>query len=327
MKHIFYDRRDLNYTLVIDQRKCYDHITPKAYRRALKMLGVPKGLVDFSVNVSFAGKSFPIGTPTSPFAHHIIMLATDRVIRDISPLAVRYADDVILPFATREEAQRAKWRIKNHWWYTLGIRAKRHTVQVRPMTVPTDFCGIVFRRNEGRGVCDHDKGYARLRDAIALRAKKSTRKSYPSYFGLLRAVDGYGLMLKIERDMNLQQLTEKIRIDRNLDAPNIGVKDLAEEGVVFTIHDYETRCDKNNAANWIKCLISFKDPSANGRRVMREFHGNYQGIISFHLACEQAFGKGALLPMTGMKIVNSCGYIYEGSTNMLDYIDDRPEFN
>ena len=31
LKHLMYDRRDLHYCLIIDQRKCYEHIKPKIF--------------------------------------------------------------------------------------------------------------------------------------------------------------------------------------------------------------------------------------------------------------------------------------------------------
>lgn len=328
LKHVFYDRRDYEYIVVMDQRQCYDHITAAVLRRALKYIGAPRWFNDYAVGICFHEGRFPIGAPTSPLAHHAVMLASDRKALSISPLSVRYADDLAMPCRTREEAQAAKWRIKNHWWYELGIRSKRQTVRVQSMTVACDFCGEVFVRNAGKGVCDHNKGYTLLRGSIASRAvERSNERSYPSYFGLLKSVDGYGLMRKIERSMNLKELTEKIRINRRLDAPNIAIKDLAESGIEFAVHDYEIRYDKNREANWIKCLISYKGKEAGGRRIAREFHGNFQGIIGFHLLCEREFGKEALLPMTRMRIENSCGYIYAGSTNMEEEIDDDEIYN
>lgn len=305
VKHIFYDRRDFTHVVIIDQRKCYDHITRKIYRHALKLLGVPKWLIDFSIFVSFMGNVFPIGTPTSPLAHHIICLTFDKWLKQISSLPVRYADDVLVPAHTVEEANEIKWRIKNFWWYELQMRAKPYNVRIQPMTLPADFCGVVFRRNPDKGVCDHNKGYAVIRKNIADRARKSTEKSYPSYFGIFKSVDGYAFLRNLEqRNMNLQQLTEKIRINRSLDAPNISPKDLADAGFYFTIHDYEIRRDKSNEPNWIKCLISYKSDAANGRRISREFHGNYQSIIQFIVACEKVYSKENILPLTGVKIIS-----------------------
>ena len=48
-------------------------------------------------------------------------------------------------------------------------------------------------------------------------------------------------MKKIEEKMKLRQLTEKIRINRSLDAPKINPRDLA--GKQFTIYDYDIKCD------------------------------------------------------------------------------------
>ena len=329
LKHIFYDCRDLNYNLVLDQRKCYDHITPKVFRRALKNITSDRELIDFCVNIAFVGRKFPIGTPTSPLAHHIIMLDHDLLMRRMTRHCVRYADANFLAFATKEEANAAKWRIINYWWYVYEIRAKRHTARIRPFTEPLDFCGYVFHRNPGKGVHDHNKGYVALRPAIARRAQtRPTDKSYPSYFGMAKQADCFGMLKHIEQRMNLKALTDKIKINRALDAPNITVKELADSGVVFAIHDYEIRYDeKSGAANWIKCLISFPSERRNGRREMREFHGDLTNIIKYHLMLEDAFGKGEFLPLTQVRMIFACGYIYEGSTNMITEIDDDEMYN
>ncbi len=117
MKNIFYDRLDLSYCLVIDQRKCYEHIKEKYFRKAIKKIVADKKLIDFAVNVCFVNNKLPIGTPTSPFAHHILMLSFDYFAKSLTKECVRYADDNFLAFHTKEEAQQAKWRIKNFWWY------------------------------------------------------------------------------------------------------------------------------------------------------------------------------------------------------------------
>lgn len=330
IKHIVYDRRDLHYAVLIDERKSYGHTLPSSFRKAMRHLGAPKDETVFCTNVSFVGGSLPIGAPCSPLAHHIIRLQCDRMCVAISPLAVRYADNLLMPFATKEEAHAAMWRVKNYWWYELGIRAKRHDCHIVAINAEGfDFCGTVYRRNGDRRVTDHDKGYALLRSSTARRIRHNADgKSWPSYFGMLKSIDGFGLATKIEQIMpNLKQLTDKIRINRSLDAPNVQVKDLADGGIVFAIHDYEIRQDGKGNDNWIKCLISYPSPDANGRRIMREYHGNYGGIIAFHRACERVFPKSDILPMTSMILINSCGYIYKGSTNMLTEIDDSEELN
>lgn len=326
LKHLFYDRRDLHWCLVIDQRQCYAHVTEKAFRRELKRMVADRELVDFAVDVSFTEGRLPIGTPASPFVHHVLMLGFDHWVRTISPYTVRYADDNLLAFATKEEAQAAKWRIRNFWWYRLGIRAKRQTAVVRSLDEPTDFCGYVFHRNPGGS---RDKGHVTVRESTAESARKCrTDESWASYFGLLKHADCYSLMRRIEKKMKLRELTRKIRIDRKMDARHIDVRDLC--GVPFTIYDYEIRFNSQKEANWIKCLVGVEETEhgeRTGRTLAYEFHGNYQGIIQFLLACEREYGRKALLPLEEMELENQCGYIFKGSTNQMTYIDDSYEID
>jgi hypothetical protein len=327
LKHIFYDRHDLNFLLKLDQRKCYEHIRPSVMRKALKRANVPTWLGDMAITLGFVdGKIFPVGTPLSPLLHHFLMLSTDKLIRQMSPTSVRYADDVILFFADKTEAQQAKWRIKNLWWYELGMRSKRGEAIIQPMTEPIDFCGTIYHRNKNKGVHAHNKGYCTTRKSTVARAKKCTAKSYPSYFGLLKSADNFKLLTTLEKQMELPSLTDKIRIDRKLDAPNIDIKELASQGIEFCVHEYDLRKDKNGNYNWIKLLISFKDKDKN-RRIVRETHGDFQGIIAYHLALEQVYPDREFLPLTKAVIDNCCGYIYRGSTNMMTEIPDSAEFN
>lgn len=328
LKHLFYDMREYQYLLVIDQRKCYQHVTRKALRRALKHLGCDRELADFALDICFYGKEFPIGTPTSPLAHHILMLEFDLWLHSVSPFTVRYADDNLCAFSCMKEAQEAKWRIKNYWWYMLGIRSKRHTVRIQSMNTPCDFCGYVFHRNKDKGITDKNKGYVRIRSQTASRARRCSQDaSWSGFFGQMRYADTFSLCTKIEKNMKLRELTSRVRINRKLDAMEISVRDLSEKGISFSIYDYDMRCDGKGIPNWIKCLIGIPetDPetgSLTGRILAREFHGNLSGIVAFHAACEKEFGgKDALLPMEGMIIENHCGYIYKGSTNMIEYIN------
>lgn len=318
LKHIFYDETQLGALLIIDQRKCYEHVTERIFRKGLKRLISDKRMIDFAVAVTFVEGSLPIGTPSSPFAHHVAMLGFDWFVKTLTPWSVRYADDNFLAFETMEEAQAAKWRIKNCWWYELGMRAKSQTVRICPMRVATDFCGYVYHR----GSWGHGKGYVTMRRSIADRAAKcATDEGWASYFGLMRHADAFGLMSDIEHRMKLRELTEKIRIDRTMDAPHIEVKDLA--GVTFCLHEYEIRRDGQGRANWVKCLIGIEETEGGeptGRIAAREFHGNYQGIIGYLLALEGFFGRG-FLPIEDAEIVNECGYIFKGSTNQIKYLD------
>lgn len=245
MKHVYYDRLDLKYCLVIDQRKCYNHVKDKVFRKVLKNFISNKKFIDFVIDVSFVSGELPIGTPTSPFIHHLLMKDFDDLAKRIAPFSLRYADDNFLAFYTKEDANTAKWRIKNYWWYELKIRSKRHTCIITDMDRPLDFCGYVFHRNN-KGVSEHNKGYVTIRKRVAKDA-------------------------------------------------------------------------------WIKCLIGIpetnKEGIPTGRKLAREFHGNYQGIVNFISKCELTYGKDAILPITDVEIENRCGYVFKGSTNRLEYID------
>lgn len=323
LKYVMYDRRDLHYGLVMDQRKCYDHITKAVFRKKLKKICPDKWLVDFGVDVVFSPDGrFPVGTPSSPLAHHITMLDMDCMAHSLAPVYLRYADNVFLAAQTKEEIQQAKWRIKNWWWYDLGVRAKRQDTRIFPLSEGVDFCGYRVFRNEHKTVTDHDKGYTTIRRSIAKRMRKcKNNEAWASYYGLLVNADGYRLMTKIEKDMKLQELSARIRIDRKMDAQKIDVRDLADNSIVFTIHDYEIRRDREGRANWIKCLIGIEE-AETGRMLAREFHGNYSCIIEAMEKWEETFGREQMLPIEDVTIENQCGYIFHGSTNQIKYIDE-----
>lgn len=317
MKRVFYDFRQDTHLLCIDQRKCYDHMKVKVFRKALKYIDVPKWLNDFACEICFCKGQLPIGTPTSPLVHHIIMAKYDKFLISMSSHVVRYADNTFIAFRSAEEANAALWRIKNFWWYELGVRAKRHTAQIYNIDKSAvDICGYVINRNVGMAVVDHNKGYTTVRKSTFRNAQKSTVKNWGSYFGLLKNADCFSAMCKIENDMKLSQLTDKIKITRNLDADPIPIKTLAENGTKFTIHDYDVRF-KQNKPDWIKCLIGI---SEDNKEKAYEFHGSYAGIANFIVACEAEFGKANMLPIEDVEVENRCGYVFKNSTNVIKYI-------
>lgn len=323
LKGLFYDRLDLEWALIIDQRKCYDHITVNIFRRAMRRIVDDRKLIDFAVNVCFVNGKLPIGTPTSPMVHHIVMLGFDYYAKSISPFVVRYADDVIMAFHTKEDANASKWRVKNYWWYNLGIRAKSNTTRIFSLYDSIDFCGYVFHRN-GMDISAHNKGYVSVRERTVNRAKIcGSDDKWASYFGIFKHADSFNLALRIEKDMKLKDLTSKIKIDRSMDARNIDIKGLIDKK--FFVLDYDIRRDNKGNPNWIKCLIGIDevvDGVLTGKIEAREFHGNYQGIINFVLACEVKYGKSVILPIEDVEIENQCGYIFKDSTNQLKYIGD-----
>lgn len=318
MKHIFYDLRQDTHLLCIDQRKCYNHVKIKVFRKALKYIDIPKWLNDFACEICFCNGQLPIGTPTSPLVHHIIMLKYDKFLLSLSNHVVRYADNTYISFQCAEDANAALWRIKNFWWYELGMRAKRHTAKIYDINKSrVDICGYVIKRNVSKTIIDHNKGYTIIRRSTFRNAQKSSDRNWGSYFGLLKNADCFSVMCKIEKEMKLSQLTDKIKINRSLDADPIPIKQLAENGIVFNIHNYDLRY-KGNKPDWIKCLISVDE---NGRDRAYEFHGSYLGIAEFIAACETAYGKDSILPIEDVEVENRCGYVFKNSTNVIKYIN------
>lgn len=340
-KRLFYDRRELNFLACADQRQCYQRLTVKAYRHGMKVLrnivlsktkpekasetiAFWRWLIDLGEKVSFVDGRLPIGTPTSPLVHHIAMLPFDLWLTESFPWAVRYADNVWVATETRQEAQEALWRIRQYWWYVYGLRAKRHDAGVLPIDEKgVDLCGYVLLRFPYKSVTDHNKGMTRMRPATLHRAVRSRNdESWAAYFGLMKHADCYGIMQKTEQRMKLTELTKRVRIDREMDAKNIEMREL--EGVEHTVYKYEIRKGREGD-NWMKALIGIPeiDPQTNmptGRIHAREYHGNYQGIIRWLRELEKTGID--FLPIEDARIVNQCGFIYEGSTNQIQFIEE-----
>lgn len=334
VKHLFYDLRQYHCVLVMDQRQCYHHVRISVYRKAMKFLfhrlGLPVDteLIDFGEAVSFPPDGeLPIGTPTSPWIHHIIMLQSDIFIRENIEWALRYADDNIMAFRDAHELNAMKWRIQNLWWYVYGIRAKRWATKIVDIDKSgLDFCAYIPHRNASRSVTSHDKGYTVVRLQTVRRAKGCKEKSFPSYFGILKEADCFAILEKIQKRMKACDLVQKIRIDREMDAKNITTRELAENHIVHTVYDYKMLNGKDGKPNWIKCVIGFPEVDKNtgeltGREEAREYHGSLQGIIRWFCELEKAFPGRAFMPIEDGVIVNECGYIYKGSTNRINYID------
>lgn len=333
VKHLFYDRRDIHFVACIDQRKCYQHVKIKVFRKAVKRLTDDGWLIDFGVNVTMVDGKLPIGTPVSPLAHHLIMLDFDLDMARSYPFYIRYADNIMIGCYCKEDINEAFWRVKMRWWYELGIRSNRWDSQIHDIDKEAvDFCGTVYHRNAGKGFFDHNKGYATVRRSTADSARKSTPRNWGCYFGQLVGADTFNLIQSIEKkNMKLAELTSKIRIDRKMDAPNVQPKELI--GRVIEVVDYEMKMNGKGQVNWVKLLLSFdevdEDGVITGKRAMREMHGDYSDIYTYLLAVEKAFGgKAAILPIEDVEIVNSCGYIFKDSTNMVRYAEDyKPQNN
>ena len=343
-KHLFYDMRHLTWLVDVDQRQCYHRVSLKAYRRGMKFMRAKveekKGpqdpafwrwLTDFGEAITFVEGHLPIGTPTSPYAHQVVMLAFDYWLIENYEWCIRYADNVFIATGTKQEANQALWRVRQFWWYEQGIRAKRQTSRIVAIDEKgVDICGYVLKRFPDKEVTDHNKGVTFIRQTTLDNARQADNdRSWASYFGQLRHADTYRIMQQIEQDMKLTELTKKIRIDREMDAKNLPMQNVPQLETL-TLYKYEIRQSKGED-NWIKCLIGTPEVNKEtgeptGRTLAYEFHGNYQGIIRWIRELEKLFPDKAFLPIEDARIVNECGYIFEGSTNQLKYIEEG-EFN
>lgn len=355
-KHLYYDLREFHYLLLIDQRKCYEHITPKIYRKQIKHFTRDTQFIDFGENIGFINRKLPIGTPTSPYIHHICLWASDMFIRDNTEWSQRYADDNAIAFRIIEDLQEFKWRLTNFWWYELTLRPKRQMTRILNIDkCPMDYCGYVTHRNPNKGISDHNKGYCRVRSSTTQRAiercgdpnisKEKVNRSYSSYFGQFIHADEFRILTQIENsNMKLEELTSKIRIDREIDAPEIDIRDLL--GVTFTLYKYRLKAYKGHT-NWVQCLIGTsqklplkKDRARDAhddslprstkklrkkseREYAYEFHGDYQGLISYLKALTEhnPTEPNWFLPIEDAEIVKEGEYLFKNSTNKIKYLD------
>lgn len=341
MKNLFYDKRHYKYLLVMDQRKCYPHITPKEYRKSIKLLTHNKFLIDFGEKVSFVGKRLPIGTPTSPYIHNIVMLPFDIWLKEKTTWCLRYADDNAIAFDNKADAQEMKWRIQNYWWYEQHIRAKSRNIRILDMDKESiDFCGYIFHRFPNKRISDHNKGITLVRKATLKRAINNTNPdAWGSYFGILRHADAYKIIRQIEENhkMEFSELSKTIKIHKELDAATISVQQLAEQAIPFTIISYKLEFDSTNEPNWCKCLIAIPtedlvvEPTTNNvvkvnKLNIMEFHGAYKYMSKFLYEASMSYPSQSFLPLTNVVIEDSNGYIFKNSTDRITKINNDAEY-
>lgn len=179
----------------------------------------------------------------------------------------------------------------------------------------------------------------------AVESAAKGRKKRPEVKEALKDVDGLCASIKQRlkdgswrKDIEYRKLTKvnNNKKVRHIDAPTF--RTLVYEHLLknklepiylrrqtFTVFDYEIRkSEKSGDPNWIKMLIGMPevtdDGELTGKTVAREVHGGMMGIVAWMVEAEKEYGKKNLLPLEDVRIVDECGYIFEGSTNQMQYI-------
>ena len=321
MRRLFYDMRQYSHLVCIDERKCYEHTTVKAYRKGMKAIGARRELIDFGEAVGFVRGILPIGTPTSPLMHHIAVYPFDVWLNGNYPHALRYADNVFVPALTLEEGHHAMWRIKMFWWYELGVRSKSTEQRVVAINdKPVDICGFSICRFEPRKD-NHGKGLTRIRKSIwhnAIHAE--TEESWASYFGILSHADCYRSLVKKCKEMKLEELTSRCKLKRTMDAIEYDPREVLEIGS-FDIIDYEILKDKKtHEDNWINLFCGRKKEGTNKLKAFA-FHGNMKCIYMWIRMLEEEFGGKSFLPIEDVRLIKRRGYLLDGTAEVIEEID------
>ena len=321
MRRLFYDQRQYTHLVCIDERKCYEHTTVKAYRKGMKAIGAIRELIDFGESVGFVRGILPIGTPTSPLMHHIAVYPFDVWLNGNYPHALRYADNVFVPVLSLEEGHQVMWRIKMNWWYELGVRSKsteQRVVAINDKLV--DICGFRICRFEPRKD-NHGKGLTRIRKSIwhnAIHAE--TKESWASYFGILSHADCYRSLVKKCKEMKLEELTSRCKLKRTMDAIEYDPREVLEIGS-FDIIDYEILKDKKtHEDNWINLFCGRKKEGTNKLKAFA-FHGNMKCIYMWIRMLEEEFGGKSFLPIEDVRLIKRRGYLLDGTAEVIEEID------
>ena len=321
MRRLFYDMRQYSHLVCIDERKCYEHTTVKAYRKGMKAIGARRELIDFGEAVGFVRGILPIGTPTSPLMHHIAVYPFDVWLNGNYPHALRYADNVFMPVLSLEEGHQAMWRIKMFWWYEIGVRSKSTEQRVVATNdKPVDICGFRICRFEPRKD-NHGKGLTRIRKSIWHNAMHAeTEESWASYFGILSHADCYRSLVKKCKEMKLEELTSRCKLKRTMDAIEYDPREVLEIGF-FDIIDYEILKDKKtHEDNWINLFCGRKKEGTNKLKAFA-FHGNMKCIYMWIRMLEAEFGGKSFLPIEDVRLIKRRGYLLDGTAEVIEEID------
>ena len=321
MRRLFYDDRQYTHLVLIDERKCYEHTTVKAYRKGMKLIGADRTLTDFGEAVGFVRGILPIGTPTSPLMHHIAVYPFDVWLNDNYPHALRYADNVFVPVSSLEEGHRAMWRIKMNWWHDLCVRSKSTEQRVVAINdKPVDICGFPLCRFVPRKD-NHGKGLTRIRKSIWHNAMHAdTKESWASYFGILSHADCFRSLTNKCKEMKLEELTSRCKLKRAMDAMEYDPKEVLDFES-FDIIDYEILQDKkSHEDNWINLFCGVRKEGSNKLKAFA-FHGNMKCIYRWIRMLEEEFGGKSFLPIEGVRLIKRRGYLLDGTAEIIEEID------
>lgn len=326
MRRLFYDYRQYTHLVLIDERKCYEHTTVKAYRKGMKLIGADRKLIDFGEAVGFVRGILPIGTPTSPLMHHIAVFPFDLWVNDNYPQALRYADNVFVPVTSLEEGQQAMWRIKMFWWYELRVRAKSKEQRVISIdSKPVDICGFRLSRLIPRSD-NHGKGLTHIRKSIYHNAiHAETAASFASYFGILQNADCFESLENKCEEMKLNELTSRCKLKRDMDAEVYEPKDVLDLER-FDIIDYEIRHDKDGNDNWVNLFCGKKKDGSTKLKAF-SFHGNMPCIYNWLRMIEKSFGDRSFLPIEDARLIKRRGYLLDGTAEIIEEIDPEEYYS
>lgn len=326
MRRLFYDYRQYTHLVLIDERKCYEHTTVKAYRKGMKLIGADRTLTDFGEAVGFVRGILPIGTPTSPLMHHIAVFPFDLWVNDNYPQALRYADNVFVPVTSLEEGQQAMWRIKMFWWYELRVRAKSKEQRVISIdSKPVDICGFRLSRLIPRSD-NHGKGLTHIRKSIYHNAiHAETAASFASYFGILQNADCFESLENKCEEMKLNELTSRCKLKRDMDAEVYEPKDVLDLER-FDIIDYEIRHDKDGNDNWVNLFCGKKKDGSTKLKAF-SFHGNMPCIYNWLRMIEKSFGDRSFLPIEDARLIKRRGYLLDGTAEIIEEIDPEEYYS
>lgn len=326
MRRLFYDYRQYTHLVLIDERKCYEHTTVKAYRKGMKLIGADRKLIDFGEAVGFVRGILPIGTPTSPLMHHIAVFPFDLWVNDNYPQALRYADNVFVLVTSLEEGQQAMWRIKMFWWYELRVRAKSKEQRVISIdSKPVDICGFRLSRLIPRSD-NHGKGLTHIRKSIYHNAiHAETAASFASYFGILQNADCFESLENKCEEMKLNELTSRCKLKRDMDAEVYEPKDVLDLEL-FDIIDYEIRHDKDGNDNWVNLFCGKKKDGSTKLKAF-SFHGNMPCIYNWLRMIEKSFGDRSFLPIEDARLIKRRGYLLDGTAEIIEEIDPEEYYS